>query len=439
MIKHFFVFLSLLTAFCSAHSQPLDQIVAIVNNNIILKSDIDAQVRSFSQMQQIPFSQELWFDVLESVIDNYVLVEQAKIDSIVVSDEEVNRALDERLNAQVAQFGSEEELEKVYGKSVVQLKSEYRDQFREEIMAQRVRQSKIESIEITRPEVQQFFNEIPRDSIPRIPESVELSQIVVLAPPVADAKTKAVELAESLRDSVLNHGVPFEDLAKRWSNDPMASNGGRLPLMPMSDLVAEFSAAASALQPGGISEVVLTDFGYHVIRLNKRIGDQIETNHILIKMDSDMVDEDVAKEKLVAIRDSAVQNLAPFGDLARRNSDDIMTAPRGGRIMNPQTGAKRLTLTELDPSLYRIVLLLNNEGDISEPKPFNTDGPFTKKAFRIVKLDKLIQEHRANLDQDFDMIKGYAMQRKQVQVLSKWIKGLRDEIYVEYKIKVPAS
>lgn len=439
MIKHVFVFLSFLTIFVSAHSQPLDQIVAIVNNNIILKSDIDGQVRQFSQMQRIPFSQELWFDVLESVIDNYVLVEQAKIDSIIVSDEEVNRALDDRLNGQIAQFGSEEELERVYGKSVVQIKSEYRDQFREEIMAQRVRQSKVESIKITRPEVQQFFNEIPRDSIPRIPESVELSQIVVVAPPVADAKTKAYQLAETLRDSVLNHGVPFEDLAIRWSSDPMAKNGGKLPLMPMSDLVAEFSAAASALQPGGISEVVLTDFGYHVIRLNKRVGDQIETNHILIKLDSDLVDEEAAKEKLIAIRDSAMQKLASFGDLARRNSDDIMTAPRGGRVMNPQTGEKRLTLTDLDPSLYRIVLLLNEAGEISEPKPFNTDGPFTKKAFRIVKLDKLIEEHKANLDQDYEMIKGFALQRKQVQVLSEWIRSLREDIYVEYKIKVPTS
>ena len=427
----------------------VDKIVAVVNDHIILKSDVDQRVadylRSAQQQQQQQggqapqFSKRLWYQVLESMIDNYVLIEKAKIDSVVVTDEEVKRSMDQRINQLIQQAGSEDALEQAFGKSLIQIKSDYREKFREDMLVQRVRQQKANEISITRPEVKEFFEEIPRDSIPTVPEQVGLSQIVRIPPPLEDAEKEARQLAEQLRDSVVTHGKDIEELARRWSEGPSASNGGLLPMMPLSDLVPEYSAAASALEPGEISQIVETTFGYHVIQLNKRVGDQISTNHILIKVDEDKRDSEKAKKFLSTLRDSVLNKGGSFSDLARKYSEDEMTASLGGKIINPQTGQRLLSLQDLDPALYRIALLLEEEGDISEPKPFSPQRQAAERAFRIVRLDKRITEHRANLEQDFEMIKQIALQRKQIQEMQQWIAELREDVYVDYKIDVPQN
>jgi peptidyl-prolyl cis-trans isomerase SurA len=430
----------LLAAPVFGQRKPADRIVAVVNGHIVLKSEVDAQVRMVLQQQKMPFSKELWYDVMESMIDNFVLVEKAKIDSVIITDAEVDRSLQQRIDAQIQEFGSEDAMIEAYGKSVPQLKAEYRDRFKLEMTAQRVRQKKMDEIKITRPEVKAFLDRIPRDSLPTIPESVELAQIVVVAPPAADAKQKAFELANILRDSILTHGKTIEELADRHGLSPAGKNGGYLPLMPLSDLVPEYSAAASALEPGGISQVVETQFGFHVIRLNKRIADKIETNHILIPVNRDVVDEEYAIQKLTSIRDSITTHKKSFFDMAKRHSEDKFTAQMGGRMLDMQTGSRLLALTQMDPTLYRVVLLMENPGDISEPKAFNLEGPIVKKAFRIIKLIKRVDEHRANIEQDYELLQQYALQQKQVMELQKWLKKLREnDIYVEIKVPKPTS
>lgn len=439
-ILAFFIFLLMSSSYAHAQQErTLDSIVAIVNNHIILKSDVDNRVSEYMQSAGInQFSERLWFDILESAIDHYVLVEQARIDSVIVSDDEVNRAMDQRIRQLVQQVGSEQELERIFGKSIVQLRAEFRSMFRDEIRVQRVREKKMRSITITRPEVVEFFNSIPADSLPMIPETVELGQIVVIPPARQEARTAAFNLASALRDSLINHGANFEALARRHSHGPGAANGGLIPLMPLTDLVAEYSAAAAALEPGGISEVVETRFGFHVIRLNRRVGDQIETNHILIQIREDELDEEFAINKLNALRDSVLVHGKDFRDLARRHSDDRSTAVQGGRIINPNTGQRRIAVDDLDPALYRLVLNLNSESDISTPSRFTT-GPANnrRQAYRIVKLFKRVEAHVANLEQDYDLIRNFALQQKQLEVLSKWMLELRDDIYVEYRIDSP--
>ncbi len=416
-----------------------DKIVAVVNDHIILKSDVDQ--RTFEYMQssrEIVFSEELWFDVLESMIDNFVLVEKARIDSVIVSDDEVNRELDLRTRMLIERVGGELELERALGKSIVQLRAEYREQFRQEMVSQRVRELKRARIRITRPEVEAFFNAIPRDSLPLIPESVEIAHIVSIPPPKKEAESRAFQLAASIRDSIINHGANFEEMARRYGEDGTAARGGLLPLMPLSDLVSEYSAAASALQPGEVSQVVKTPFGYHVIRLNQRVADQIETNHILIRVRDDELDEQFSLNKLTAIRDSIINHNRSFTAMARVHSDDRSTAPSGGRLFNPQTGERRLPLGQLDPSLYRTVLLLENIGDISEPRVFNTGGTGAQeRAYRIVKLLSRLPEHIANLEQDYELIRSFALQQKQMIEMQKWMQEIRNEVYIEYKIHNP--
>lgn len=424
----------------------LDQIVAVVNDHIILKSEIDQRVREYLyQMQQQSgqapeFSKDVWYTVLQNEVQNYVLLEQAKVDSIEVSDERVDQLIDQRLQQTIQQMGGEEALEERMDKSIVQIRADLRDEYREQLIVQEYRTQKREKVTITRPEVEAFFNDIPADSLPTIPEQVAVSQIVVIPKVKQSAREEARKLAEQLRDSLINHGKSIEELARKYSDGPSASQGGKLPgMVPLSDLVPEYSAAAAALKPGEISEVVETSFGFHVIRLNKRQGDKIDTNHILISVDKESYNDEAAINKLESIRDSVLSNEdVEFNELARKVSEDPNTAPQGGRILNPQTGERLIALSQLDPALYRIVLLLEDEGDISEPKPFNIgQGANSKRAFRIVQLDEHVPQHTANLEDDYQRIKNFALQEKQYNILQKWIDNLKEKVYIEYKIPVP--
>lgn len=441
IILFLYAFTPLLSAQTTSNA---DRIVAIVNDRIILKSDVDDEVRNFMQQAQmqdeqneISFSEELWYNALQSMVDNYVMLEKAEIDSIVVSDDIVSRQMDVRINELVRQAGSERALEEAFGQSLVQIRADFREQFREQLIAQQVQEQKARSINITRPEVQEFFDSIPPDQLPIIPEQVGVSQIVVIPAPLEEARQQAYEKAAALRDSVVVYERDFEVMARLYSEDISAQRGGLLPMMPMDDLVSNYSAAASALQPGGISEVVETQFGFHIIRLNRRQGDNIETNHILIKMDEDAVDEEAAINKLNAIRDSVLVHGKPFNEMARRHSEDEDTRGLGGRIVDMRTGERLIPIGSLEPALYRIVLLLEEEGQISEPRSYNPRNPGVNRAFRIVRLDRHIPEHTANLTDDYERIREFALNQKRQEKLSKWIEEIRNEVYVEFKIPMP--
>lgn len=429
----------------NTNTKKLDQIVAIVNDHIVLKSDVDQQVQQYmmqlqqQQNQQIPFGEDIWYTVLQNMVDRYVMLDQAARDSVTVTDALVDQRINQRIQAYVDQIGSEEALEEELGQSIVQIRADLRESYREQMIVQKFQAQKRQEVTITRPEVEAYFNNVPQDSVPTIPEQVAVSQIVAIPPPQQDARAAARELAVTLRDSVLNHGENIEELARRYSDGPNSSNGGKLPMMAINDLVAEYSAAATALQPGEISEVVETSYGFHVIRLNKREGDQIDTNQILIEVDDASYDDQEAKDRLIAIRDSVLNNDdITFNAMARRHSEDPNTAPQGGRLLNPQTGERHIALEQLDPALYRIVLLLDEEGSISEPKPYTFGtGENSQRAFRIVRLDERIEQHKANLKQDYTRIKNAALQDKQSRVITQMINELRDEMYVEFKIPVP--
>lgn len=446
-MKKFVLTLALiLTGLTSVHAQSarvLDRIVAQVNDHVILKSDIDSLVKDIMLRDpSIRYDDIVWYEILETQIDKYVLIEQAAIDSVTIDEADIERRLDDYIRQMVAQMGSESALEEAMGKTVFDYKNEWRPRVRENELANKVRENYRSKISITRREVEKFFSSIPQDSIPMIPEQVQMAHIVSIPPLSGDAKERAYAFASAIRDSILNHGVTIEDMARRHSADPTArQTGGMIPLMNMSDLVPEYSAAAAALEPGQISEVVETVFGYHVIKLNRRVADQIETHHVLIQISSSESEDEVAIRKLEAIRDSLLNHGKSFTEMARRHSDDKATAPFGGRLMDPMTGDTMLDIDRLDPALYSMVILLDNVGDISDPRPYNVPPSSAqremRKAYRLVQLQKKIPEHRANLNDDYELIANFALQRKQIEMLSKYLDELRQNIYVEYKITVP--
>jgi len=422
----------------------LDKIVAQVNNHIILKSDIDSLVTEILLRERgLQYSDEIWYEILESQIDKYLLIEQAAIDSVTVGEDQVERRLEDYMSQLIAQFGSEKALEDAIGKGIYEYKAEWRPRIQENELSGKMREIARSKVTITRREVEDFLNKIPQDSLPIIPEQVQMAHIVAIPPVSEDAKKRAFDFANVLRDSILTHKTPIEDLARRHSADPTAKqNGGLIPLMNMSDLVPEFSAAAAALEPGQISEVVETVFGYHVIRLNKRVGDQIEANHILIQISSSEAEDAIAIRKLEAIRDSLINHGKSFTEMARKYSEDKATAPYGGRLRDPMTMETMLDIDRLDPALYSMVILLDKVGDISDPRPYNIPPSPSqrelRKAYRLVQLQKKVPQHRANIKDDYTLISNYALQRKQIAELTKYLDGLRQSIYVEYKINKPS-
>ncbi len=421
----------------------LDRIVAQVNDHVILKSDIDSLVKDIMLRDPaIAYEDIIWYEILETQIDKYVLIEQAAIDSVVVEDDQIERRLDDYIRQLTAQFGNETALEDALGKTIFEYKNEWRPRVRENELANKVRENFRARISITRREVEEFFSSIPTDSVPTIPEQVQMAHIVSIPPLSLDAKDRAFKFASAIRDSILNHGKSIEEMARTHSADPSArQTGGVIPLMNMSDLVPEYSAAAAALEPGQVSEVVETVFGYHVIRLIRRVADQIETNHVLIQISSLESEDEVAIRKLEAVRDSLLNHGKSFTEMARRHSDDKATAPFGGRLMDPMTGDTMLDIDRLDPALYSMVILLDNVGDISDPRPYNVPPSANqrelRKAYRLVQLQKKIPEHRANLTDDYELIANYALQRKQLLMLANYLDELRKSIHVEYKITVP--
>lgn len=415
-----------------------DQVVALVNNKFILKSDIDSLTRTIAKEHKLPFTEDLWYSLLKAEVEKYVLIEQAKVDSITVTDEEIDRKLNQRIRQMVRQAGTEEVLENYFGKTIIELKSEWKRLLRDDEIVQKVRATKMNTIAITRPEVVDFFNTIDKDSIPTLPERVKLAHIVRIPKPNANAKKNAYDKAVAIRDSIINFGYSIEDMAKKYSDDTSAPSGGYLPLLDIAELVPEYSAAAAALEINGISQVVETTYGFHIIRLNKRVGDQISTNHILLKIDSKDVDEDAAIKTLNTLRDSLLANpKLSFLSFARIYSEDKSTSAAGGVLKNPQTGQPYIELNALDPALYRIVLLLENKGDISEPKPFTTNPPEAKKAYRIVQLIDRVDEHKASLELDYDLFQNYALQKKKEEGYKNWVNEIKKNFYIEYKVEIP--
>jgi len=417
--------------------QLVDRIVAVVGDEIVLKSDVDQFVRRMMQQRQnASYSKDMWMTALDQLVDQKIMAEQARRDTMItVTDQQVEQQLEQRVQQLVRRAGGEKELEKVYGKSVLEIKEDFRGDFREQLLAQQLQQRKMRNLEITPSEVQGWFERIPQDSLPDLPKTVRLQHIVRYPKPDKQAKEEAKQVITSIRDSIVNGGASFEDMARQFSDDSgTASSGGRLTDVSLNDLVPEFAAIASRTPVGEISQVFYNDQhdGYHVLRVNERDGNTIDLNHILIRVDQSQADGSVAKQYLSSVRDTLMQyEDVPFELMARRHSEEKSTANNGGRVVDPQSGVRDLVLDALGPSWKKTIRALE-EGDVSQPAEvqlLNGD-----RAYHIVKLQRRVPAHRVNLEYDYERIRQYALQDKRSRKMDEWIQDLREEIYVDIRI-----
>ena len=414
-------------------AQVVDRIAAVVGDNIILKSEVDQMVRRRSQQQSTSYSDALWMESLQTLVDQKLLAEKARRDTTLeISDQQVSNQLDRQIQRLQQRAGGREQLEQIYGKSVLEIKETFRPELRDQLLAQRLRQRRMQDISITPSEVRQWFERIPTDSLPDIPPTVRLSHIVRFPKPTQEARQEARSTISSIRDSIVNNGASFEAMAREFSDHPTASSGGRLSGITLDDLVPEFAAVASRTPIGTVSQVFYNDSqnGFHILRVNSKSGDAVNLNHILIRVGG--TDTEAAKARLRAVRDTLLNNEdVTFERMARRHSEEDRSAQNGGRVTDPQSGTRDLVLDRLNPSWRQTIEQLE-VGEISRPTSVQLLNG--EDAFHIVRLDRRTPAHRANLDMDYERIRQLALQEKRNRKMQEWIDQLRDEVYVDIRI-----
>jgi peptidyl-prolyl cis-trans isomerase SurA len=392
-----------------------------VGREIVLQSDIEGRIAMFLQQNPKvnPSDPELRKQVLESLINERLMVTKAVEDSIAVMDEEINQSLDFMMQNLMQTYGSEKRVEDLYGMSISRIRKNYRDEVRKQLLVERLQQQKFMGVKCTNREVEDFYNQY-RDSIRAIPASVELAHIVKHIKPSADAKEEVKRLALKIRDSILK-GVDFAELAKRHSGDPgSASTGGDLGWVDKGKFVAEYERAAYDLQSGETSQPIESPFGFHIIQTIEKRKDASHTRHILLKLGGSADDKSRVEKILIDLKER-VEKSESFEDLAKQYSDEKETQGFGGSM-----GV--IELNRLPADLKSIVETLP-EGGVSQPLPYMADP--TKPSLHIILKKKNIAEHSPSLSSDFKKIEQMALQQKQAKLMDSFLKDLRDAIPVQ--------
>jgi len=408
----------------------VDGIVAVVGNKTILLSDVETQSLQQGSAEH-PVDQNIRCQTLEGLLTQKLLVAQAALDSIQVSDDEIENELDRRIRYFAGMAGGTEKLEQYYGKSILEIKEEFRDDIREQLLAQREQQEIIKDMKATPSEVRAFFNSIPADSLPYYNASVEVGEIVIKPSVSPDVKALAREKIDELRDRAMK-GEDFAKLAGIYSEDPGSrDNGGELGFTDRGDLDPAFEAAAYSLKkPGDISEVVESQFGYHVIQLIERRGQRVNVRHILVTPKTTSFDQARASAKADSIYQLVSTNKMTFGAAAQRYSQDDNSKNNGGMLVNPQTNTTYFDVEQLgqyEPSLALAVQDMQ-VGAVAPPSVYKT--PEGRSQYRIVYLKSKTKAHRANLKDDYDKLQTMAEQHKQNAAFNDWLTEKRSKNFI---------
>ena len=412
----------------TSYTQIVDEIIAVVGNEVVLSSDIETQYLQYLS-QGYTDSEEVRCQIIEDVLYQKLLVHQAKLDSTDVSEDDVNQELDSRLNSFISQLGSEEALEEYFKKSTSELKIEFYEIIYNQLLTQRMQSSITSSVSITPEEVKLFFQEMKKSSdIPVMPTTLEISQIIKIPEITLDEKSRIRKKLISFRDRIKN-GEDFTVLATLYSDDTeSAKNGGELGFVGRGALVPEFESAAFSLKGDQISEVIETQFGYHIIQLIERSGETVNVRHILLKPKVSSASLLEAKTQLEKVENLMKSEEITFEEAARFHSDDV-SKNNGGLLINPQTGSSLFTVEEL-PLNIRYSAERMNEGDVSSISQFVMDDG--KKAYRIIKITRKLKEHSANLIDDFSLINDAALNEKKQQKISKWVDKNITTTYIRF-------
>ncbi|NIK74219.1 peptidyl-prolyl cis-trans isomerase SurA [Thermonema lapsum] len=413
-----------------AQQQVLDKIIARVDDYIILQSDLELYFEELVEDGRLPRTPQAKCQLLQSMVVNKMLLAKAEIDSVTVSDQLIEVETEQRIDA-LLQGRSPKVLEELYGKSFEDLKRELQQSLKEERIAQTMRSKITEGIGITPAEVKRYFKRLPKDSIPIIPTEFEVAQIVRVLPLKEEERQRVKEQLETIRKRIVEDGEAFEKLAKIYGQDGTRDFGGDLGWQRRGNLVPEFEAVVFRLKPGEVSRVFETPFGFHIVKLEERRGDEFRCRHILIIPDWSKVEKEQEYRFLDSLRRVIQVDSLTFEKAAIQFSQDkgvqsLNTAANGGYFMS-RKGAYRIPDKELDAYLYRVLDTMK-VGTISKPMEYRM--PDGKRALRIIYFKAKYPAHFASLETDFDRIAEMALEEKKNKVLNEWFLKAKDELYI---------
>jgi len=425
-LKNLLISLLLILSIGNLKAQEIDAIAAVLEEHIILKSMIEAQyLQATSQGAVLPPDAKCL--ILDQLLLEKLFLAQAERDSIYISEDEVDTELDRRMEVFIQMLGSIQKLEEYYGKSIFELKEDFREDVTQQMLAERMKGNIFKGLNISPKEVEAYYNSIPKDSLPYFNAEVEIGQIVIFEKPNLKQKMAAKEKAESVRKDILD-GSEFSFQALLYSDDPGSSNnGGDLGWVKRGAFVPDFEAVAFRLKEGEISEVVETEFGYHIIQLIKKEGNRIQAKHILITPEMNETNLLEAKKEVEKIKTKLEDGLLTFQKAVKLYSEDDETKYSGGLLTNRETGNNFFEMNKLEGA---IAVALDNKtpGDFSDVLTY--ENLRSKKGYRIIYLKSETPAHKASIDTDYSKIKAVAKQSKQMDVLTKWVKNKSKTVYV---------
>lgn len=437
MKKNILILLVLLPSMLLAQSQPrqvVDGIVAVVGQTIVKNSDVEQAYVQVRLRQGLENEYVERCQLLESMLISKLLVHKGIVDSVEVTDDQVEEQVQYYLKAAIRQAGGKDKLRETFQYSYDELHDQYFDLLHDRILSQKVEYQLTENVKVTPAEVSEYYAKISQDSLPLIPTQYEVSEIVI-EPTISEEERDRVrgELAE-LRERIIK-GEKFSMLAKLYSQDPgSASKGGELGFFSRGDMVKEFETAAFALKPGEISPIVETEYGFHILQLIERRGNTINVRHILLQPKTSSDDLLKARITLDSLADEIRKGSITFEAAAQKYSNGPSRA-QGGTVTNPSTGGN-LFDKEVFSQLYPGVGIVGmDENEISNATSFTTTE--NKSAYCLIKLNKKIPEHKANLTDDYDRIYNACLQNAKTEKVVEWANRMTKTTYIrisdEYK------
>ena len=441
MKKHWIIIALMLLALpmMAQNRQPqvIDKVVAVVGKNIILQSDIENQYIQY-RMQGLTdgTGKEVRARILEDLLLQKLMLNQAEMDSITVTDDQVEAQMDQRIRYFVTRLGSQEKLEEQFGKSMSEIKEEVRQAVKDQMLQEQVQAKIMQNVVVTPKEVKDFFNDIPNDSLPLIQPEYEIVQIVKRPPVIIDEKLQVKDRLYQIRKRILEGESSFSTMAVLYSEDPgSARQGGELGFAGKGVYATEFENVAFNLHDGEISDVVETQFGFHIIQLIERRGETVNCRHILLTAKVPVEALEKAQLQLDSVAGLIRNGDMTFEEACKKFSDDD-SKNNGGYLTNAGTGGNWLSLKDMQqleaeyPEYKNLAFVVSRleVGEVSDPLPMTTNE--NNDAFRLIMVKRKTEVHQANLKDDYTLIQNWAIGQKRQEAIGKWVSNKAAKAYI---------
>ncbi|MFN8322099.1 MAG: peptidylprolyl isomerase [Chitinophagales bacterium] len=416
----------------TAQITQMDKVLAVVGDNIILQSEVEAQyLQARTQNPDLPEDPSTKCVIFDNLLLEKLFLSQAQLDSVTTSPEEIESELDRRIKYFISVFGSKEKLEEYYGKSILELKDDFKDDIEKQLISDKMRGKAFSGLKVTPAEVKEFFDAIPADSVPYFNSELELGELVMFPKVSEYEKERAKQKLETIRKDIIQ-GADFSVKAIQYSEDPGSYlDGGNLGTVERGELVPEFEAVAYKIKEGEVSEVVETPFGFHLIIVDEKRGDKIKVRHILIKPKIARSDLSVIKDRMDSILHQLQVDSLSWREAVNQYSDNEQSKSIGGMMTNAKTGNTFFEKADIDGTLIFTIdrMKVGEYSEVLSHTMQDRTGE-QKQGYRIIWLKSETQPHKASLEQDYSKIQAAAKAQKQQKALEQWLKLHKSKNYV---------